>query len=169
MRTLRLSVLVGLFSLWLVSHAYANANPQSVGLGVSLGASFPQGDSNALDFDDWDGSFNWGFYVNIPLAWTFHISPSAELYKFNNINATDVSLAFKFMIPMDVLDIYLGVSPGLTTAGNDTLAHVGALGGVSFNLVSNLGFFFETKYKILFEGDYNLRVLHLNVGVLFHF
>ncbi len=161
--------LAGLIWVLIFSNAWANQNPQSVGLGVSMGASFPQGDSEDVGFEDWDGSFNWGFYVNIPLAWTFHLSPSAELYKFDDVNATDISLAFKFIIPMQVVDLYVGVVPGLTTVGDDTLANVGAMGGISFNIVSNLGFFFETKYKILFEGSYNIRVLHLNAGVLFHF
>ena len=45
-------------------------------------------------------SFAYGFYVDIPLISTFHITPSSELYKFADQNATDFDLAFKFIIPL---------------------------------------------------------------------
>jgi hypothetical protein len=107
--------------------------------------------------------------VNIPVVWTFHITPSAELYKFKKVNATDVNLAFKFIIPAWILDLYVGVAPGLTTVGDETLFNVGGLGGLAFNLFSNLDLFVEAKYKILIHDDENIRVLHANAGVLWHF
>jgi len=169
MRTLAASItclcLVGLLG----GPAAAGSDKSSVGLGVSLGASFPENAAGEFDFDDWDAAFNWGFYVNIPIIWTFHITPSAELYKLGSMNATDISLAFKFIIPAWVLDLYVGFVPGLTTAGDETMANVGAVGGVAFNLFSNLDLFVEAKYKIMFEGNENIRVLHTNAGVLYHF
>jgi len=91
------------------------------------------------------------------------------LYKFKDINATDINLAFKFIIPASILDIYIGLAPGLTTYGDDTLFNVGGIVGVSFNLFSNLDMFVEAKYKILIEGDSNVRVLHACAGILYHF
>jgi hypothetical protein len=149
--------------------ALAGPSKDSVGLGVSFGAAFPQHKTDEIQFDDWDTSFAWGFYVNIPLIWTFHITPSAELYKFNDANATDINLAFKFIIPASILDIYVGIAPGLTTVMDDTLFNVGGVLGVSFNLFSNLDMFVEAKYKILIEGDSNVRVLHACAGMLYHF
>jgi hypothetical protein len=35
--------------------------------------------------------------------------------------------------------------------------------------VSNLDWFVQGKYKFVFEGDENVRVLHLNAGLLFRF
>ena len=168
----RLCCCIAVLGLVVAAGNMAQAQPDkhSVGLGVSVGAAFPEGEtSDKINVKNWDGSFNWGFYVNIPLIYTFHITPSAELYKFREDNATDVSLAFKFIIPLPLLDIYLGFVPGLTTVGDFTGAHVGGIAGVAFNLIANLDLFVQGKYKVLFEGDHNIRVLHANAGVLFHF
>ena len=152
------------------SSAWAQGHDKSsVGLGVSFGAAFPQHKTDEVVFDDWDASFGWGFYVNIPVVWTFHITPSAELYQFDEVNATDINIAFKFLIPAWVLDIYFGSAPGVTTVGDKHLFNVGGIAGVSFNLFSNLDMFVEAKYKILIEGESNIRVLHANAGVLWHF
>jgi len=149
--------------------AAAQPERDSVGLGVSVGAAWQEGSTDDIAEHDWSTSFNWGFYVNIPLIWTFHITPSAELYKFGDVNATDIALAFKFIIPVWKLDLYVGFVPGLTAVGDENLPHVGGLAGVGFNLFSNLDLFVQAKYKILFQGDQNVRVLHANLGVLYHF
>jgi len=149
--------------------AAAESNRSSVGLGLTFGAAFPQHSAGDITFDDWDASFGWGFYVNIPVVWTFHIAPSAMLYQFHDLNATDIDLAFKFIIPAWVLDLYLGVAPGVTAAGDDHMFNVGLLGGVAFKLFSNLDMFVEARYKILIQGDSNIRVLHTSAGVLWHF
>jgi len=144
------------------------AQEGQIGLGVSVGAAFPNGSSQNIAADNWDGSFNWGFYVNIPLLYTFHISPSAELYKLGGENATDMSLAFKFIVPLDQIGLYVGFVPGLTTVGDVTAPHVGIAGGVTFNLVSNVDLFTGAQYKILFDGSENVRVFHANAGLLFN-
>ncbi len=147
----------------------AASDGSSVGLGVSFGTALPQHKTDEVEFDDWDASFAWGFYVNIPVVWTFHITPSAELYQFDKINATDVNIAFKFIIPAWVLNLYFGVAPGVTTVADKHIFNVGGVVGVAFNLFSNLDMFVDAKYKILIEGDSNIRVLHANAGVLWHF
>jgi hypothetical protein len=150
--------------------AFARSS-DSVGLGISLGAAFPDGevDRDKFAVRDWQASFNWGFYVNIPLISTFHITPSAELYKVGDQHATDISLAFKFIVPVWRLDLYIGVVPGLTAVNDVYAPNVGGLAGLSFNLFANLDLFFQAKYKVLFHGDRNTRVLHGNAGFLFTF
>lgn len=157
--------------LLLGAHQVWASSSRSVGLGVSLGVAFPEGSDlkDEVQVDDWQASFNWGFYVNIPLISTFHITPSAELYKIDDMNATDISLAFKFIVPIAFLDLYVGAVPGLTTVNDIHAMNVGGLLGVSFNLISNLDFFAQFKYKILFHGNENVRVMHANAGVLFTF
>jgi hypothetical protein len=147
----------------------AQAHGDTVGLGVSVGVALPQGSTDEIQSTDWKMSLNWGFYVNIPLIYTFHITPSAELYKLDKQNATDMSIAFKFIIPLSSFDLYAGFVPGLTAVTDLTAAHVGILVGGSFPLVSNLDFFVQGKYKWVFKGGENLRVLHANVGLLFNF
>ena len=120
---------------------FAQPDRSSVGLGVSVGAAWPQASSDHVsvgslpEIDDWATSFNWGFYVDIPIIWTFHITPSAELYKFGDENATDIALAFKFIIPVWKLDLYVGCVPGLTAVGNDTALPRGRRGRRVFQLV----------------------------------
>jgi hypothetical protein len=145
------------------------AQADSIGLGIAVGAAFPAGSTPALPDSDWPASFNWGFYVNIPLIYTFHLTPTAELYKFGAQNATDMAIAFKFIVPLSRFSLYVGAVPGLTAVGDLTAAHVGVLVGTSFNLVSNLYLFVQGKYKWVFQGDQNVRVLHANAGILFNF
>ena len=149
--------------------AGAQASGDSVGLGVALGVAFPSGSTARIATANGEASLDWGFYVNIPLLYTFHLTPSAELYKLGAQNATDVDLAFKFILPLSRFGLYGGVAPGLTTTGAVTAMHIGLLAGASFNLVSNLDVFLQGKYQWVFEGYQNLRVLHLNAGILFNF
>ncbi len=149
--------------------AAAQQSGGSVGLGVSVGAALPHGSSAAIPGTDWSPSFNWGFYVNIPLIYTFHITPSSELYKLGAQNAANMSIAFKFIVPLSRFDLFAGFEPGLTTVADLTVVHVGALAGLSYRLVSNLDLFAQVKYQFLFEGDPRIQVLHLNTGLLFNF
>jgi hypothetical protein len=164
-------ILIVLVVLALSSGVHLSAEPSatSVGLGFSFGAAFPVGSTTNIPNVDGGPSFNWGFYVNIPLISTFHIAPSSELYKFDTQNATDIDLAFKFIVPLGDFDVYAGLSPGLTTVTDVLAPHVGLLGGAAFRLISNLDAFVQAKYAILFEGSRNMGVFHLNAGVLFAF
>lgn len=112
---------------------------------------------------------NWGFFVNLPLLDTFHIAPSAELYRFGRANATDFDIAFKFIVPLPNFGVFVGISPGLTTVNTLTAPHVGVLGGATFGLVSNLDAFAMAKYTVVFDGSQNASVVHANVGILFYF
>ena len=159
-----LAVILAVF-IPVASHAAGD----SVGLGISVGAAFPQGSTGSIPSTDWETSLNWGFYVNIPLIYTFHLTPSSELYKFDDQNATDMSIAFKFVVPLSQFDLYAGFVPGLTAVTDVTAPHVGVLVGGNFPLISNLDVFVQGKYKFLFEGGENLRVLHVNAGILFNF
>ena len=145
----------------------ADPSATSVGLGFSFGAAFPQG--STTNIPSAGASFDWGFYVDIPLISTFHITPSSELYKFGAQNATDEDVAFKFIVPLGDFDLYAGVSPGLTTVADVLAPHVGLLAGGAFRLVSNLSAFVQAKYNLLFEGSRNMGVFHLNAGILFAF
>jgi hypothetical protein len=148
---------------------YSQSSGDSVGLGISAGVTLPKGSTANIPSTDLKMALNWGFYVNIPLIYTFHLTPSSELYKFENQNATDMSIAFKFIVPLNRFDLYAGFVPGLTTVGETTAFHVGVLAGGNFPLISNLDLFIQGKYKWLFEGGENIRVLHANVGILFNF
>ncbi len=166
----RMYVVVVLAIILVVSIPLASyAAGDSVGLGISVGATFPQGSTGSISSTDWKTSLNWGFYVNIPLIYTFHLTPSSELYKFDDQNATDMSIAFKFIVPLSRFDLYAGFVPGLTAVSHVIVPHVGVLAGGNFPLISNLDIFVQGKYKFLFEGGENLRVLHVNVGILFNF
>jgi hypothetical protein len=140
-----------------------------VGLGISLGAAIAEGSTPNIPNGGGSISFNWGFYVDIPLLYTFHVTPSSELYKLQNQNATDIDLAFKFIVPLSGFAIYAGVVPGLTAVTNVLDPHVGVLAGATFQLVSNLDVFFQGKYNIVFDGGQNLQVIHANAGILFKF
>jgi len=145
----------------------AAENP--VGLGISLGAALAEGSTPNIPSSDGSTSFNWGFYVDLPLLETFHITPSSELYKLQDQNATDIDLAFKFIVPLSGFALYAGFSPGVTAVSNVMDPHVGILAGASLPLVSNLDVFFQGKYNFVFDNGQYLQVLHANAGIVFKF
>ena len=147
----------------------AFAQMGGVALGVTTGVAFPHGSSPTFSFNDWSPAFNWGFFVNIPLIYSFQIAPTSELYRIGSSAATDIGLAFKFVVPLGRINLYTGLVPGITAAGDRTSVHIGALAGAEFRLISNIGLFGHVKYKIAFVGNENYRVLHAHVGILFYF
>jgi hypothetical protein len=145
----------------------ARANANGVGLGVSLGAVFPHSEGVAFD----DVGLSWGFWVDIPIAWTFYLSPSTELYNIGGSvgenGATDVCLNFKFIIPLGGIRPFFGAAGGVTNMG-EYQANVGLLGGLSFSLVGNLELFGAVKYKIIIR-DPNIHMIHTSGGLQFVF
>jgi hypothetical protein len=137
-------------------------------LGVFAGAAIPGSNTSNLQGNNQD-SFNWGFFVNLPLLQTFDIVPSAELYKFGQGNATDFDLAFKFIVPLSRLEIFAGISPGLTSVSQTTDLHIAGLAGATFRLVSNLDAFVQAKYDYILDSGQNTGVTHLDAGILFNF
>ena len=145
----------------------SSSNP--VALGVSVGPTFPLAGNGDTISNNGQASLNWGFYVNIPLVYAFDLMPSAELYKFGASQATDIDLAFKFLVPIGNLSLYAGLVPGLTAVSATLAPHVGALAGASYRIVSNLSGFVQGKYDILFDGSSNIKVVHVNAGLLLAF
>jgi hypothetical protein len=90
MKRSRTALAIAVFTVALAFPLAARATGDSVGLGLSLGVALPQGSTANISSIDWQPSFDWGFYVNIPLIATFHLTPSAELYKLADQNATDL-------------------------------------------------------------------------------
>jgi len=166
---MRRYILLVVLALAAASPAGADVAAGSVGLGIAAGAAVPYGSTASVPSTDGLVSFNWGFFVNIPLISTFHITPSSELYKFSSQNATDMDIAFTFIVPLGTFDVYAGAAPGLTAVGDVLLAHVGGILGAAFPLVSNLSAFAQVKYTVLFDGSQNITVTHLMGGVLFSF
>ena len=169
LRFLALPILVALLGMAAAAPAPAQGSSGSVGLGVMAGVAFPNGSTSGIPSTDWQMSFNWGFFVNIPILSTLHLTPSAELYRLEGANATDFTLAIKFIVPLSGFDLYAGLVPGLTAVSKVTAPNVGLLAGASFRLVSNLDWYAQAKYTWLFQGGGSLRVLHVNAGILFVF
>jgi len=145
--------------------AIASAQTGPVSLGVGAGAVVP----GVSDDGTTDVAFAWGFHVNIPIITLLHLSPSSLVYRNDGVYATDTALAFKFIIPLRTWSLFFGVAPGLTAAGTSTSAHVGALGGATVALVSNISGFAEYKYKVLFRDTPNSGFSHLTAGLVFSF
>ncbi|MEQ9503348.1 MAG: hypothetical protein RIT81_41190 [Deltaproteobacteria bacterium] len=136
---------------------------QSVGLGVGAGVAVPHGQALRTD-----AALNWGFHVDIPILDSFAISPSMYLYRVNGASATDVSVNFKFVIPLGRLDLYGGVTAGLTNIDRIE-PHVGALAGVELVLVSNLDVFVQASYRTMLQEGDDTRDLMVFAGPVFRF
>jgi hypothetical protein len=165
--TMRRAVTLGAILFAVSISLSAQVSGRSVGLGVSVGAALPFGGTQSIGASG-KASFDWGFYVDIPILETFKMSPSSELYRLGGQNATDVDLAFKFVVPLSTFDLSLGLSPGLSSVANVTAPHLGILGAASFKLVSNLRIFVQGKYVFIFEGGSNMGALHADTGILFN-
>ena len=161
--------MVSMIIIFLPFTLRAQGAESSIGLGILFGVAFPQGSTNAIPSVDWQPSLNWGFYVNIPIISSLNLMTSSELYKFGSENATDFDLAIKFIVPLADFKLYAGFAPGLTAVREALDIHVGIIGGAAIKLVSNLDIFVQAKYVFLFDGNENIRVFHINAGLLFNF
>lgn len=136
-------------------------------LSAALGASFPHGVS------EWDPAFAWGFFVDLPLIAHFYVTPSAVLYQLDpkeggGTSAADVSMSFKFGLPIDVVELYAAITTGLTSADQVDL-HFGGQAGASFRLLDNLDVFAQVDYRVILADIGNVQDLKVFVGPSFRF
>ena len=140
----------------------------NVGLGLAAGLQLPSAEQPV------HASGAWGFYTDIPLLRTFHISPSTIVYRLDrkdgtrNLAATDISMNFKFIVPLRRWDVMAGVTTGLSSL-DELTPHMGLLGGVSFKVVSNLHFFIHGNYRYLLDDDGVIHDGQLLFGPVFKF
>src|SRR5215467_2034836 len=142
MRRLSLAFSAALLATLASSSAFAQA--RGVGLGVGAGVAVPSASGTDALKPDFKAGFNWGFFVDIPLLYTFHITPSTLVYKMTDNNAanmgayttqaTDVSLNFKFIIPVGPIAPFAGVTAGLTSTQHID-PHAGVLAGVGVSVL----------------------------------
>lgn len=160
--------------------AYPSRTQVQPGLGIFTGVTI---DSS----DDINMAHNFGFFVDLPLVKRFHIVPSADTYVLNidpgggakkiGKVVTDFNLGFKFVLPLNRLEVYAMVAPGLTnTEGIEDnevkvkrWGQVGFGGGLYFRLIDMLYAMAQVEYKQTFNDDVNPGTIHTNVGVLFRF
>ncbi|MBI2374563.1 MAG: hypothetical protein HYV07_11260 [Deltaproteobacteria bacterium] len=171
-RRARLSTLALGLALGVISAPKDARAADSVGLGVGIGLAVPDSDLTNVSLSP---ALGWGFYTDIPLLSTFHITPSTIVYRLDpkdgsGVSATDVSLNFKFIVPLGPLDIFAGVTTGVTSA-TELSPHLGALAGASLNLIKNLDAFINMNYRITIRDDQagNVRSFQIYVGPLFRF
>jgi len=150
------------------------ADAHGVGLGVAAGMDYYAAKASASSKSLNSASLSWGFFVDIPLLSTFYISPAAMLYQLDMNDGkgkqavTDVDLNFKFIVPLGDLKLGAGVTAGVTSGLTDYKGHWGALGYLSYNLVSNLEAFAMVQYKELFS-DRAIHNIHGYLGGMFRF
>ena len=136
-------------------------------LGVFGGLILPDG-KVSLKNVHWDPGYNWGFLVDLPLLKSFHLAPTAMMYRLGDVHAGDMNLSFRFVIPTRYLSIYLGIAPGVTALVEDLKVNLGGEVGFSARLIGNVAFFFQGRYKEIFGGS-GIHVIHFDTGVMFYF
>ena len=173
MRTIRGFICAATVAAILLANGTARADKDQVGLGIALGASWPVTSSGIKG--GLEGiSFDWGFFVDIPLVSAFHITPSAMLYQLKVKDewrsVTDVDINFKFIVPLGFMSLHAGILAGLTSGAdedaNTLTPHGGLLAGAAFNLVSNLEAFVLVNYKVLFHNLGKVNDLHTYAGLM---
>jgi hypothetical protein len=158
MRILTLAALVAFTTVGVPNHASASAN--GVGLGIAVGTDVARSKYNAIDVPGTTkqvtkATLSWGFFVDIPVAMNFYITPQTSIYELKLGDAgkfavTDVDLNFKFLVPLGFGSLGAGLTAGLTAGlGEKYKGHYGALGILTINMVSNLDAFVLVQYKRL--------------------
>jgi hypothetical protein len=139
-------------------------------LGVGLGVSLPEGlDWVEFEIRDWEPGLVGGLFVDIPVAWSFHLSPMVTVYKIGGRHATDLDLGLKLVFPVwpaADLDLTLGVAPGLTTLGSTTAGNLHGLVGASVGLFWSVHAFVLYSYGIVFDATRSFQVMHAQAGLL---
>ena len=160
----------------LVAHP-AQARAEAVGLGVMAGGVFPVADNKTLDAA-LKASFGYGFFVDIPLLASFHLTPSALVYRVNDtLTAADMGLSFKFIVTTPFIRPYIGLNAGTTVFGAGTDFSVGGIGGAYFNVIANLDAFVQGGYSVIVRdaesptnrGGGNVKVGSAAAGILIRF
>jgi len=144
-----------------IASAHYPSNRHGVGLGITTGPvmnSTPEGS---------EISFSGGFYTNIPLIETFHITPSTTVYRYNGNSTTDISLGFTFIVPLNRYSLMGGIKSGITS-DSTLVPHVGLFGGGTFSLVSNIDWFIQGIYLYQFHKTARNSV-SVVTGPLFRF
>jgi len=153
----------------------AQATPYGVGLGVAGGLTYVPTEIAKGNLTEASGTgYSWGFFVDIPLLDTFYISPAAILYEVDlgqgKHPATDIDLAFKFIVPIGGLKLGIGGLGGLTEEELNYDWHLRALGYFGLDLVANLEAFALLQYKKIFRDVApNLDDVHGFLGLMFRF
>ena len=151
---------------------------RQVGIGFLAGAQFPV--ANKYDYKITE---SWGFFVDIPLISTFHISPAAMLYRLEpeksgvlptNAGITDLTMNFKFVIPLVDWKLFfsalMGISNGHFIENDWIQMHVGGHAGFGYRVVSNLDLIAMCQYKLIIDGDQqNLNAIQAMGGMQFNF
>lgn len=148
---------------------------QNVGFGVAAGIDYSQAD--VILEDDSSTSFAWGFFVDIPLAETFILSPQTTIYELDigpdSRAVTDVGMNFKFVIPLRKISLSAGILAGVTTGLGDYRLHYGALGQLNFDLIANIDGFILAQFKRIDVGDdlmnEDISKVHAFAGAMFRF
>jgi hypothetical protein len=176
----RWCVALGVLALAGSAPKVATADPGQSRFGAVVGASFPHGE---LDFDP---AFAWGFFTDIPLgvSW-FYLSPSAVVYELDpqpaevedgeepapdpgGRTATDVSLNFKFAADVSLMELFVGVTFGLTAAAENDV-HFGGLGGAAFEVTESFDIYASFNYKVILTNDGNVQDAKILAGPAFRF
>jgi hypothetical protein len=152
----------------------AEVGNRQVGLGLVAGAAFPFANQEKYKITE-----SWGFYVDIPIISTFHISPATTLYRLNSDNVgnngiTDLSLNFKFVIPLKMWHIYvaalMGISNGKFINDDFIQMHVGGNLGFAYRVISNIDITAMCQYKLIIDGDQgNVNMMQAMGGMQFNF
>ena len=145
------------------------AKPKA-GLGLFYGAK--------VDSDVWTDKYSWsqtyGFFVDLPIAATFHITPTASNYWRDGASITDLSANFKFIIPLRRFRPYGGILAGLSTGdmkksdgtdAEDYAFHVGANVGTYIKIIANLEAIVEVAYKQFTYSGVDAGTVHGHIGL----
>ena len=176
------------FSFCLKS-AWANEIPderpvsdRQAGVSAYAGAHFPI--HNRYNITE-----SWGFFVDIPIISTFYVTPQANIYrlvrsdkittsdgklKYDITGITDLSMNFKFVVPIDYWRVFfaatLGMSNGKFKPDSVILPHFGGLFGFGYRAFPNIDLFLQSQYKVLVStGEGNPQFINLVGGVSFWF
>ncbi len=161
-----------LFSFEVLAQEEDGSFNKQVGLGVIGGVNIPI--SNDTNYEVTEV---WGFYVDVPIVSTFHLTPQANLWRIvedgHKSGAADLDLNFKFVIPLPGWRIFISALLGLST-GDFNLGmyapHMGGNIGFTARMVSNLDFVFMFQYKFLVDGTAsNAHLLQPVAGLQFNF
>ncbi len=173
-------VLIAVMTSFMVlsaSNAMANeAKAKGTSIGVLAGLGWPMKSG-----PDYTVSEAYGFFVDLPLTATFYISPETLFYRLNRPNSqdgdyglgvTDLSLNFKFVVPLGTTKISFGMRGGASNGvhaenGWPMTVHFGALAGFDYNFISNVSISSQIIWEFMPSQGGNIYQLFALAGIRF--
>lgn len=114
----------------------------------------------------WDVGGGGGFFVELPLMKSFHLSPGARFERCGALMSSEMDMNLRFVIPTEDVALFFALGPGVQTHDNRLHGVLSVGLGAWTRLAGDVAFFGEGRFAEYMGAGYR-EVFGLSGGLLF--